>query len=235
MDPLILKSRILKRKPNPTNSASPPRRRRKVAPSNRLHLAHRQLSAFFTPAETHLRKREFVHPTETDLNLGDSDWTVEFWFKSNGESRNEGTVFEIGQGPRGENDRVTALRVSPRENQFRLIHFPTETDLVIPSRSEALVSEDWHHYAFGYDANAQRLHHWVDGVQVEKSVAVQMKPLEMAKRTISLLEETLSGTDLSRERSTNSVFPKASYIPPIDQRLRGLFLGTTRMIVRFPN
>src|SRR4051794_22742487 len=66
--------------------------------------------ALMTRGEKHLRQEVgFASPTSTRLNLGDFDWTVEFWYRPTRKSDGEGIVFEIGEGPRGENDRVTQL------------------------------------------------------------------------------------------------------------------------------
>jgi len=57
-----------------------------------------------TNGENHLRKEiDFIRVTDTGLNLGDFDWTVEFWYQPLAGRGIGGVVFEIGSGPRGEN------------------------------------------------------------------------------------------------------------------------------------
>jgi hypothetical protein len=61
-----------------------------------------------TSGEKHLRNQVgFPQVTTTKLNLGDFDWTIEFWFKPLRQSNDYGVVFEIGSGPRAENDTIT--------------------------------------------------------------------------------------------------------------------------------
>ncbi|MBT3480293.1 MAG: hypothetical protein HN457_02525 [Opitutales bacterium] len=76
-------------------------------------------AALMTGGERHLRKQVgFVNPTDTDLNLGDFDWTVEFWLRPDSKAKGDGVVFEIGKGPRGENDQTTRLTVNARSGTF---------------------------------------------------------------------------------------------------------------------
>lgn len=120
--------------------------------------------ALMTAGERHLRKPPFANPTDTKLNLGEFDWTVEFWFcatrLTDGE---EGVVFEIGRGPRGENERVTRLLLNADRAGFTLQNAPGEVELGIPSDARALTN-GWHHFAFVYSAAEQQLRHYVDGV-----------------------------------------------------------------------
>ncbi|MDZ7765884.1 MAG: hypothetical protein U5K00_15960 [Melioribacteraceae bacterium] len=76
-------------------------------------------AALMTSGENHLRKEVgFLKPTETKMNLGDFDWTIEFWFEPDSESQTEGTVFEIGSGPRAENEKFTRLSLSQDKSAF---------------------------------------------------------------------------------------------------------------------
>ena len=64
--------------------------------------------ALMTSGENHLRKEVgFVNATDSKLNLGDFDWTVDFWFKMDRPSEEFGVIFELGQGPRNENEAIT--------------------------------------------------------------------------------------------------------------------------------
>lgn len=118
--------------------------------------------AFATAGEKHLRSPGFVNPTETQLNLGAFDWTVEFWFQSTGPGG--GVVFEIGEGPRGDNDRVTRLSLRADGRAFELYNHAVRGTLLIPTDTAALRSGAWRHLAFVYDHAAGQLRHYVDGV-----------------------------------------------------------------------
>ncbi|MEM8814522.1 MAG: LamG-like jellyroll fold domain-containing protein [Pseudomonadota bacterium] len=121
-------------------------------------------AALMTSGENHLRKEvEFVNPVGTGLNLGDFDWTVEFWHSASaadGKRADDAVVFELGSGPRGENDVISRLSWNMRESAFELINQPSGVKLRIPSAS---VTKGWRHYAFVYDAEAGQLAHYVDG------------------------------------------------------------------------
>ena len=123
-----------------------------------------KFAALMTSGETHLRKEVgFVNPTSTDLNLGGFNWTIEFWHLS-GDAElaadAEGVVFELGSGPRGENDQVTRLVWVVGESRFVFVNQASNLTLNIPSREK---SRDWQHYAFTYDAADGQLRHYVDG------------------------------------------------------------------------
>ncbi|RIA45532.1 concanavalin A-like lectin/glucanase superfamily protein [Hephaestia caeni] len=123
-----------------------------------------QFATLITDGEDHLRKEVgFTNPTDTDLNLGDYDWTVEFWYTRAGQPLSEdGVVFEIGTGPRGENDKITQLRLAADGSRFVLVNQPTGLNLDIPT-DRAATSDGWHHYAFVYHAATDQLVHFVDG------------------------------------------------------------------------
>ncbi len=145
------------------------KRQLKLDPSRNMEpmdWANANFCALMTRGEKHLRQEVgFASPTETRLNLADSDWTVEFWYLPTRKVQFDGVVLEIGQGPRGENDRVTQLLLNADQKSFTLINEPSRTRLRIPSSAAALVKEsaDWHHLAFVYDATGHQLRHYVDG------------------------------------------------------------------------
>lgn len=137
--------------------------------------------ALMTSGEKHLRKEvRFVQPTKTKLNLGAFDWTVEFWFMSTQKTNEEGVVFEIGQGPRGENDVVTRLLLNSDQKSFTLYNHPSQTKLLVPSNAKVLSpdSKKWHHLAFVYSATEQQLSHFVDGKQQPLPQKCQLKSLD---------------------------------------------------------
>lgn len=132
-------------------------------------------AALMTSGEKHLRKEVgFLKPTETKMNLGDFDWTVEFWLYVNDEIDGVGTVFEIGEGPRGENNKVTRLSVDPGENQFRFLNQPAGTDVTIKSD---ITKGEWTHYAFTYSASENMISHFVNGELIESNQDVEFAEL----------------------------------------------------------
>jgi len=153
-------------------------------------------AALMTSGENHLRRQVgHKNPSTSALNLGDFDWTVEFWYSPGdaafGGSRPEGrrtdtppaadapsagdapsaeteaVVFEIGTGPRGENDVVTQLKWSADRSHFTLVNQPAGASINIPTAAVAPAASDatatWRHYAFTYDSTTNQLRHYVDG------------------------------------------------------------------------
>jgi hypothetical protein len=122
-------------------------------------------AALMTHGDTHMRNQvDFARPTRSGLNLGGSDWTVEFWFQPVRDLSEGGVVFEIGTGPRGENDKVTRLSVQPGGQGFTLLNQPGGVRLHIPSEVyPPLSAAPWRHYAFVYSAGEAQLRHYVDG------------------------------------------------------------------------
>jgi hypothetical protein len=129
--------------------------------------------------ENHLRKQVgFKNATDTPLNLGDFDWTVEFWYQSTRISGEAGVIFEIGSGPRGENNQITQLLINQSQDGFILINQKTGLRLNIPSRSFNQQSPQWHHCAFVFDSDAQQLRHYCDGVLMTLPVEGEIKGLD---------------------------------------------------------
>lgn len=131
-----------------------------------LYWGNAGFAALMTAGENHLRKEVgFVNPTDTRLNLGAFDWTVELWYRPDRGSTVEGVVFELGEGPRGENERVTCLSLSSDRRAFTLVNQPSGTALSIPTDPAALnpATGEWRHLAFVYAAGERQLRHWVDG------------------------------------------------------------------------
>lgn len=122
-----------------------------------------EYAAFMTSGEKHLRVQVgFVNPTTNSLNLGDFDWTVEFWHTPGEEpAQEEAVVFELGSGPRGENDMVTQLKWLPGQSQFVLVNQQAGVAVAVPSEQ---VASSWRHYAFTYEAQDNQVRHYVDGV-----------------------------------------------------------------------
>ncbi len=138
-----------------------------------------------TSAENHLRKQAgFPNATRTRLNLGAFDWTVEFWYLTTRKPEEDGVVFEIGQGPRGENDKVTRLVLNKNLREFDLLNSAGGLNLTIPSDKSALQSgsKKWHHLAFVYDAEEKQLRHYVGG-------ALQTLPEKAAVQALDFGDE----------------------------------------------
>lgn len=146
---------------------------RSVAPLT-WHNAY--FAALMTSSEDHLRKEVgFVQPTRTKLNLGDFDWTVEFWFLPDENIQTEGTVFEIGTGPRGDSQSITSLSLSPDFEEFMLANEPSSRRRI--NIKTALRQNQWHHLAFVYSAEDQTLTHYVDGDLQEQVEGLKLKKL----------------------------------------------------------
>jgi hypothetical protein len=123
--------------------------------------------ALMTSGEKHLRKEVgFCQPTKTNLNLGAFDWTVEFWFYPRAGNREEGVVFEIGRGPRAENDIITRLALKADRSGFTFINQAGHVRLDIDSDRQALQDNSgvWCHLAFVYEAEEQQIFHYLNGI-----------------------------------------------------------------------
>jgi hypothetical protein len=128
---------------------------------NNAHFA-----ALITSGDNHVRKDvRHTPPTTTDLNLGAFDWTIEFWFQPAKADGAEGVIFEIGTGPRGENNLITRLVYIPDRNAFLFVNRATDTELLIESGRDASGNrnEQWSHYSFVYSANECQMRHYVNG------------------------------------------------------------------------
>jgi hypothetical protein len=135
-------------------------------------------AALATVGEKHLRSAGFPNAATTRLNLGHFDWTVEFWFQAASQER-DGVVFEVGEGPRLENDHVTRLLLNRARTEFELFNQPSSTRLRIPTDSAALRdTKRWHHLAFVYASSANELRHYVDGKLQTLPAKAAIAPLQ---------------------------------------------------------
>jgi hypothetical protein len=147
---------------------------RKVEP---LSWRNAHFCALMTGGENHLRKEiGFVNPTKTKLNLGSFDWTVEFWINVSKKEDNDGVVFEMGSGPRGENDLTTTLLYNSNSSFFYFSNEPSKTEISIPS-STKLNTGQWHHIAFTYISKTNMLKHFVDGKLISTIKNIKIEPL----------------------------------------------------------
>jgi hypothetical protein len=150
-----------------------PKPGRKIAPMTWMD-AH--FSALMTKGEKHLRSPGFANATDRKLNLGQFDWTVEFWFLPMRTGGPEGVIFEIGEGPRGENDHVTRLTLNADHSGFTLFNQPSGTKLVIPSGASP-GPPGWHHLAFVYSTSEAQLRHYLDGALQPLPATAALKAL----------------------------------------------------------
>ncbi|HDQ00092.1 MAG TPA: hypothetical protein ENN22_13020, partial [bacterium] len=154
---------------------------RTVAP---LSWHNSNFCALMPGGEKHLRNEAgFAHATKTGLNLGAFDWTVEFWFMPTRQSNETGVVFEIGQGPRGENDFTTRLVLNADQKSFSLYNQPSGTNIVIPSDANALnpALKKWQHLAFVYSGRDHQLVHFVNGKKQRLAEKCQLKALDFGE------------------------------------------------------
>lgn len=156
----------------------PKQKGRKVEP---LSWYNSNFCALMTSGEKHLRKEiGFIQPTKTKLNLGDFDWTVEFWFQPTGKTGNDGVVFEIGSGPRGENNKVTSLLLGADLKTFILRNQPNNNIIKINSISFSVKTE-WSHVSFVYSSKDRIIYHYVDGKLISSTKNVTIKPLPVGE------------------------------------------------------
>ena len=151
-------------------------------------------AALATSGEKHLRQEfEFMNATRTGLNLGAFDWTIEFWFNPGLWQTDDppGIVFEVGEGPRGENGRITALRLDGDRTGFSFFNWPSRSEIAIPSDTEALKDAgNWAHLVFTYEADRRRLRHYLDGTLQADVESVDLAALdEGAEAYFSLLRD----------------------------------------------
>ena len=186
-----------------------------------------QFCALMTGGERHLRKEvSFVNPTAGDLNLGEFDWTVEFWLSLPSTLPAEGVIFEIGSGPRGENDVVTRLSLAGADGEFVFLNQPAGENWRLPLGRESRAADRWHHHAFVYDAAAATLRHFVDGrpqPSVEGKPWRRLPPGEEAYMSIGRdgtwqrpMPGAIDDLRFSRGRRYRDTFvPPSSLAPPV--------------------
>lgn len=147
-----------------------------------------RFAALLTNGDAHLGWARTPNVTNSKLNLGEHDWTIECWLHLASEAVDEGVIFEVGTGPRGENELLTRFSVLPGENAFALagisadagagglarrIEFPdpggppsglawlhTATLALDAGR---LPREKWFHVALVHVAETGDLRLWIDG------------------------------------------------------------------------
>ncbi|MDQ7817956.1 MAG: LamG-like jellyroll fold domain-containing protein [Melioribacteraceae bacterium] len=211
----------------------PKQKGRKVEP---LTWYNANFCALMTSGEKHLRKEiGFVQPTKTRLNLGSFDWTIEFWFKPSNKTGNDGVVFEIGSGPRGENDKITSLMLNSDLKTFILRNQPTNNIIKINSISFSVKTE-WSHVSFVYSSKDRIIYHYVDGKLISSTKNVTIKPLPVGEEDyMSIgrdgswkypLQGTLDELRFCEGQVYTSEFnPPESFVKPSDKQIIELVKG----------
>lgn len=104
------------------------------------------------------------------LNLGHLDFTIELWFRAVGRQSSAGRIFQVSNDEHRRSAKmVNGLLIDRGRSRFvlRSRTFTREEfdlELSIPTDSERLDDERWHHLAFTFTAAEQQIRHYVDGV-----------------------------------------------------------------------
>ncbi len=184
---------------------------RSMAP---LHWGNAIFAALATGGERHLRSPDFSNVSRSRLNLGAFDWTIELWYFPLGVAREEGVIFEIGTGPRGENESLTRLSVKAGGG-FLLTQRSTRAD--IPST--ALETGQWVHLAFTYTAAERQLRHYAGGKLQPLPAKFALESLEAGEESyLTIGRDGGFGRPLAGRidelRVSDEVVYRAAYQPP---------------------
>lgn len=205
-----------------------------ASPSSKKELDLTWRNAYFcalmTRGQRHLRQEvEFGSPTLSSLNLGRTDWTVEFWYRPMRTPERSGVVFEIGTGtdhPSGSS--ITRLSLSEDAQSFTLLNEMSGTRLRIESDPAALdaTRSQWHHLAFVYDKSEQQLRHYVDGTLQPLPERCQLRPLPPSKEDYMSVgrggrwEHRLPGC-LDELRISDDLIYEENFTPPVSFSIYG--------------
>ncbi len=180
---------------------------------------HARFAALMANGETHLRKEvSFVNPTRNGLNLGESDWTVEFWFRVDDADAQPGIVIEVGSGPRGENENVTRLLLDAAEGAWEVFNAPANARARLETNVEALRDGAWHHAAFVHSRGRSQLRHYIDGRPIS-TASLAMRPLRagdeayMSVGRDGLWEQPFPGA-IDELRVSRGMVYRAAFPPP---------------------
>ena len=131
-------------------------------------------AALTTTGDAHLRRAPFANATDSKLNLGAGDWTIECWLRLDPSAQGEGTIFEIGAGPRGENENVTRFSVLPAQNAFALTQSATVT---LALSTEKLPPDEWIHVALVHTGETAELRLFANGkLRAKSAVKLAAQP-----------------------------------------------------------
>ncbi len=175
--------------------------------------------ALLTSGEKHLRHMEFANATDTQLNLGDFDWTVECWLRIHGGANAEGVILELGEGPRGENDRITRLSLDPLQGVFTVVNQPSGSTIAIGTDMTRICDGQWHHAVFVYDAKGKQLLHYLDGTMPSEPTPANIKALSHGDEAYLSIgrdgrwERPFPGA-LDEFRVSTGMVYRAPFVPP---------------------
>ena len=136
----------------------PPMKPGRTQPPLTWENAH--FAALTTTGDAHLRRAPFTNATDSKLNLGTGDWTIECWLRLDPAAQAEGTIFEIGAGPRGENEHLTRFSVLPEQNAFALTQ---RSPVTLALGTEKLAPNDWIHVALVHTGATGELRLFANG------------------------------------------------------------------------
>lgn len=182
-------------------------------------------AATFLNGDEHLRREPFANATGAKLNLPAADWTFEFWFNPDAPATPaatapDGVLFEIGSGPRGENDTVTRLVHRPSANSFIWQNNTTFIELKTSAlASAASVSGKWIHCAFVRDHAARELRLYIDGRLQSRAPAAQWAALPHGDEAYvslcrdGLWQRPLAGA-IDELRVSDTALYSADFTPP---------------------
>ena len=113
-------------------------------------------------------------------NLGYLDYTIEFWFKTDGDQNEPGVVWEVRNEGNGKEEAKRAnicynsLLLASGSERFLLRGEMTRQNgkrkvnwyppLEIPTDPALLKDGQWHHVAFTYNAAEHQIRHYLDGL-----------------------------------------------------------------------
>lgn len=115
-------------------------------------------AAAFLSGDAHLRRDPFANASDTRLNIGGGDWTVECWLQLDAETQAGGVIYELGSGPRGENDVVTRLAVAPGGTAIEFFNQPSGPAVRLPVSAPGLSRGEWVHVALVHAGGSLRLY-----------------------------------------------------------------------------
>ncbi|MGD0898838.1 MAG: LamG-like jellyroll fold domain-containing protein [Thermoguttaceae bacterium] len=112
------------------------------------------------------------HAVPERCNLGNGDWTIECWFRSQSNQTGRGVFLELrNESPPPDvtaNHGFNALLIDAERRQFVLVSktlkgAPWDFALAIPTDTARLNDGAWHHIAFVFGHDQRQIRHWLDG------------------------------------------------------------------------
>ena len=112
----------------------------------------------------------------TGLNLGDEDWTWEFWLQMKAAALAGDVLFQMRQGP-FDKGPISGLSMGEKGERIEFVCEGAEIKQTLKTSPDVFLgrAEGWHHIAFTYAASSRKLTHWVNGKQLD-SVTLAAAP-----------------------------------------------------------